>query len=217
MNDMHSLGRLIAEAQERNGWSLRDLAARAEREGYDMSHTSFARLKSTPVTSIKGENITMLALVLKVPVTHVATAALESMGVQLNSALQPSVLDVVQDSPDLSTYDQELLTALLRVMVERRRTDPHAEDDQQDHEQPPARERSTTAGRRGAAGGDAGAGQKTAALAGVPAPLDGVLPEDLDLAAHPNFELTRDRQDRVWGDVGEENQDHEDHDQEEGA
>ena len=213
MNDMHSLGRLIAEAQERNGWSLRDLAARAEREGYDMSHTSFARLKSTPVTSIKGENITMLALVLRVPVTHVATAALESMGVQLNSALQPSVLDVVQDSPDLSTYDQELLTALLRVMVERRRTDPHAEDDQQDHEhheQPPARERSTAAGRRGAAGGDAGAGQKTAALAGVPADEDAaVRPEDLDLAAHPYMELSRDRQDAVWGDVGEENQDHE--------
>ncbi|MFK4072015.1 hypothetical protein, partial [Streptomyces sp. NPDC029674] len=110
MNDMHSLGRLIASAQERNGWSLRDLAARAERAGYDMSHTSFARLKSTPVTSIKGENITMLALVLKVPVAHVATAALESMGVELDSALHPSVLDVVQESPDLSTYDQELLT-----------------------------------------------------------------------------------------------------------
>lgn len=209
MNDMHSLGRLIAEAQERNGWSLRDLAARAEREGYDMSHTSFARLKSTPVTSIKGENITMLALVLKVPVTHVATAALESMGVQLNSALQPSVLDVVQDSPDLSTYDQELLTALLRVMVERRRTDPHAEDDQQDHEQPPARKRGTAAGgRRGAAGGGAGAGQKTAVPAGVPADGDaGVRPEDLDLAAHPYMELTRDRQDAAWGDVGEESQD----------
>ncbi|MHD0175285.1 hypothetical protein ACNQUF_12515, partial [Corynebacterium diphtheriae] len=66
MNDVHSLGRLIASAQERNGWSLRDLAARVEHAGYDMSHTSFARLKSTPVTSIKGENITMLALVLKV-------------------------------------------------------------------------------------------------------------------------------------------------------
>ncbi|MBD4504546.1 hypothetical protein GUG79_25875, partial [Xanthomonas citri pv. citri] len=89
----HSLGLLIASAQERNGWSLRDLAARADRAGYDLSHASFARLKSTPVTSIKGENITMLALVLKVPVAHVATAALESMGVELDSALHPSVLD----------------------------------------------------------------------------------------------------------------------------
>ena len=32
---------------------------------------------------------------------------------------------------------------------------------------------------------------------------------DFDLAAHPDFELTRDRQDREWGDVGEESQDHE--------
>ena len=141
MNDMHSLGRLIASAQERNGWSLRDLAARAERAGYDMSHTSFARLKSTPVTSIKGENITMLALVLKVPVAHVAhvahvaTAALESMGVELDSALHPSVLDVVQESPDLSTYDQELLTAVLRVMLGRRRTDHHDEHDRPDQHQ----------------------------------------------------------------------------------
>lgn len=196
MNDMHSLGRLIASAQERNGWSLRDLAARAERAGYDMSHTSFARLKSTPVTSIKGENITMLAIVLKVPVAHVATAALESMGVELDSALHPSVLDVVQESPDLSTYDQELLTAVLRVMLDRRRTDHHDEHDRPDQHQD--RERGT-AERGGARGGDVGAGQKTAA-AGAPA--------DFDLAAHHDFELTRDRQAREWGDVGEENQDH---------
>lgn len=193
MNDMHSLGRLIASVQERNGWSLRDLAARAERAGYDTSHTSFARLKSTPVTSIKGENITMLALVLKVPVDHVATAALESVGVELDSALHPSVLDVVQESTDLSTYDQELLTAVLRVMLDRRRTDHHDEYDHPDRHQD---RECGTAERGGASGGDAGAGQKTA-------------PADFDLAAHPDFELTRDRQAREWGDVGEESQDHE--------
>lgn len=196
MNDMHSVGRLIASAQERNGWSLRDLAARAESAGYDMSHTSFARLKSTPITSIKGENITMLALVLKVPVAHVATAALESMGVELDSALHPSVLDVVQESPDLSTYDQELLTAVLRVMLDRRVTDHHDEHDHADQHQD--RERGT-AERGGARGGDTGAEQKTA-VAGAPA--------GFNLAAHHDFELTRDRQAREWGDVGEENQDH---------
>ncbi|MBY0170244.1 hypothetical protein ACWDYA_13025 [Micrococcus luteus] len=195
MNDMHSLGRLIASAQERNGWSLRDLAARADRAGYDMSHTSFARLKSTPVTSIKGENITMLALVLKVPVAHVATAALESMGVELDSALHPSVLDDVQESPDLSTYDQELLTAVLQVMLDRRRTYHHDEHVHADQHQD--RERGTA--ERGAARcGDAGAEQKTAA-AGAPA--------DFDLAAHADLEPARDRQAREWGDVGEENLD----------
>lgn len=195
MNDVHSLGRLIASAQERNGWSLRDLAARAEHAGYDMSHTSFARLKSTPVTSIKGENITMLALVLKVPVAHVATAALESMGVELDSALHPSILDVVQESPDLSMYDQELLTAVLRVMLDRRRTDQYDEHDHSDQHQD--RERGT-AERGGALGGDPGVEHKTA-VAGALA--------DFDLAAHPDFELTRDRQAREWGDVGEENLD----------
>ena len=39
-------------------------------------------------------------------------------------------------------------------------------------------------------------------------------PSRTDLAAHPDFELTRDRQAREWGDVGEENQDY---DTEEGA
>ena len=34
-------------------------------------------------------------------------------------------------------------------------------------------------------------------------------PSRADLAAHPDFELTRDRQDRERGDVGEENQDYE--------
>ena len=157
-----------APAQERNGWSLSDLAARADRAGYDMSHASFARLKSTPVTSIKGENITMLALVLRVPVAHVVTAALESIGVELDSALHPSVLDVVQESPDLSTYDQELLAAVLRVMLDRRRTDHHDERDHADQDQD--RERGT-AERGGARGGDAGAEQKTAA-ADAPDPGD---------------------------------------------
>ena len=198
MNDMHSLGRLIASAQERNGWSLRDLAARAERAGYDMSHTSFARLKSTPVTSIKGENITMLALVLKVPVAHVATAALESMGVELDSGLHRSVLDVVQESPDLSTYDQELLTAVLRVMLDRRRTDHHYEHDHPDQQQDQDRERDT-AERGGARGGDAGAGQKTA-VAGASAVFD--------LATHPHMSLAADRHDAEFGAAGEENQDY---------
>lgn len=203
MNDMHSLGRLIASAQERNGWSLRDLAARAESAGYDMSHTSFARLKSTQVISIKGENITMLALVLKVPVAHVATAALESMGVELDSALHPSVLDVVQESPDLSTYDQELLTAVLRVMLDRRRTDHHDEHDHADQHQD--RERGS-AERGGAGRRRAGTGEKTPAAAGA---VDMRWPADeLDLAAHPAMPLTRDAQDAAWGDVGEESQDH---------
>ena len=66
----------------------------------------------------------------------------------------------------------------------------HADQDQD-------RERGT-AERGGARGGDAGAEQKTAAADA---------PADFDLAAHPDFELTRDRQAREWGDVGEENQD----------
>lgn len=210
MNDMHSLGRLIADAQDRNGWSLRDLQTRAERKGYEMSHTNFGRLKSNPVTSIKGENITMLAAVLQVPVTTVAAAALESMGVVLSAPLQPSVVDVVQTSPDLTEYDQALLTAMLDVMLGR----PKADDHDHDQHPTPARERAqhddgedaAPAGRRGAGRRDAGPRQKTSAVGQAPA--RSLNPADYDLAAHPPMELTRDRQDREWGDVGEENQDH---------
>lgn len=203
MNDMHALGQLIQEAQDRNGWSLRDLQDRAKRRGFAMSHSNFGRLKSEPVTSIKGENLHMLQQVLKVPMGVVATAALDSMGITTRGTWDASIEDVVRESTELSEYDQELLTAMLRVMLGR--TKGLANHDEQDHEH---RERSTTAGHRGAAGGDAGAGQKTAAPAGAPADGNaGVRPEDLDLAAHPYMELSRDRQDAAWGDVGEENQD----------
>ena len=93
-------------------------------------------------------------------------------------------------SDNLSPKSRAAVIQMLRVLI-----DLESNHDEHDHpDQHQDRERGT-AERGGARGGDAGAGQKTAA-AGAPA--------DFDLAAHPDFELTRDRQAREWGDVGEE-------------
>lgn len=96
-------------------------------------------------------------------------------------------------SDNLSPKSRAAVIQMLRVLI-----DLESNHDEHDHPDQHQDRKRGPAERRGARGGDAGAGQKTAA-AGAPA--------DFDLAAHPDFELTRDRQAREWGDVGEESQD----------
>lgn len=193
MNDMHALGRLIQDAQDRNEWSLRDLQERATARGYRMSHTNFGRLKTEPVLSVKGENISMLAQVLRVRVSTVVEAVLESMDLPYSGPSSPSVLDAVLQSNEISEYDQELLVAQLRVMLGRQKAGTHgAHHEHHQHDEHPA------AGERRVAG----AGQKTGGRYPVPA--------DFDLAAHPPMTMARDAQDAEFEQLGEENQDVED-------
>lgn len=105
--------------------------------------------------------------------------------------------------------DDQLLAEVRRRM----RTDHHDEHNRPDQHQDRERAQHDTggedaapAGRRGTGRRDAGPRQKTSAAGQAPA--RSLNPADYDLAAHPPMELTRDRQDREWGDVGEENQDH---------
>lgn len=205
---LKELAQLVLDVQDA---SARQVAERAEKMGHRITRTTISQMRAgTYKSAPKEETLRTLADLAGVPVEVAFHAAgLPVPGPPLADELPPG-------SDNLSPKSRAAVIQLLRVLIDLESShDEHEQQDPEHHEQPPARERSTTAGRRGARSGDAGAGQKTAAPAGAPADEDArVRPEDLDLAAHPYMELSRDRQAREWGDVGEENQDY---DTEEGA
>lgn len=111
---MHRLGQLIQDAQDRNGWSLRELEARAAEHGLEMSHTGFARLKNDELTQLRGSTIRLLAVVLGVGEYTIAQAALESMGVSLPT--DHSVESAIEQAPGISQRDRKILLSTLEVM-----------------------------------------------------------------------------------------------------
>ena len=183
---LKELAQLVFDMQ---GTSARQVAQRAEKRGYRLTHTTINQMRAGTYKSVpKEETLRALADLAGVSVeTAFHAAGLPVPGPPLADELPPG-------SDNLSPKSRAAVIQMLRVLI-----DLESNHDEHDHpDQHQDRERGTTE-RGGARGGDAGAGQKTAA-AGAPA--------DFDLAAHPDFELTRDRQAREWGDVGEENQDH---------
>ncbi|MFK0082754.1 hypothetical protein [Glutamicibacter sp. NPDC090743] len=115
MNELHPLGRLIQAAQDREGWSTRDMERVAERNGYSMKHSNFSRLKIEPVVAIKASQIQVLASVLGVSEQAVAYAAVASMGVQMD-AQDASLENSLRYSTDLSVRDQRLVLSLVSAM-----------------------------------------------------------------------------------------------------
>ena len=182
---LKELAQLVFDMQ---GTSARQVAQRAEKRGYRLTHTTINQMRAGTYKSVpKEETLRALADLAGVSVeTAFHAAGLPVPGPPLADELPPG-------SDNLSPKSRAAVIQMLRVLI-----DLESNHDEHDHpDQHQDRERGT-AERGGARGGDAGAGQKTA-VAGAPA--------DFDLAAHPDFELTRDRQAREWGDVGEESQD----------
>ncbi|GGJ74590.1 hypothetical protein GCM10007173_36970 [Glutamicibacter ardleyensis] len=104
---------------DRNSWSLRALSSRADSLGFKMSHSNFGRLKDEPVSSMKGETIKMLARVLKVSETRVASAVLASMGITPGSDDdQQGLVDFVRTSSEVSARDQRILLSVIDAMRE---------------------------------------------------------------------------------------------------
>ncbi|MFM9430027.1 hypothetical protein [Arthrobacter sp. MP_2.3] len=115
MNKHHPLGELIQSAQDKNGWSVRDLQRRAEEYGFEMKHSNFSRLKLHEVVTVKGDVIRMLAKVLALPESMVARAALASMGIDL-SATDSTVDEAVRTSTEFSERDRNIIQAVVDVM-----------------------------------------------------------------------------------------------------
>ncbi|WP_345473697.1 hypothetical protein QMQ05_05620 [Glutamicibacter ectropisis] len=212
MNELHPLGKLIQAAQDREGWSTRDLERAAERKGHSMKHSNFSRLKIEPVIAIKASQIQVLASVLGVTEQAVAMAAIESMGVRLDST-SASLEDSLRNTTDLSNRDQRLILSLAAAM----RDTGSGSIGQHDNPRP----NNDTAPRLRAVAptSDTRPGQKT----GVPDDLELALDEhgvqqlhgddatsharpEQSLAAHHAFETERQKFERLHGERGEENQ-----------
>lgn len=182
---LQELAQLVLDVQ---GTSARQVALRAEAKGLKLTDTTLNQMKSGSYKFVpREETLRALAHLAGVSVeTAFHAAGLPVPGPPLADELPPG-------SDNLSPKSRAAVIQMLRVLI-----DLESNHDAHDHPDQHQDRKRGTAERGGARGGDAGAGQKTA-VAGAPA--------DFDLAAHPDFELTRDRQDREWGDIGEESQD----------
>lgn len=201
VNELHPLGRLIQAAQDREGWSTRDMERVAERNGYSMKHSNFSRLKIEPVVAIKASQIQVLASVLGVSEQAVANAAVASMGVQM-SGQTATLEDSLRYSTDLSVRDQRLILSLVSAM----RNDESGSNGQSDS----ADNNATPRLRAVAPAGDARPGQKTEPDYGI-TELHGdearniPVPPRGRLAAHPKVKTKREQHDEETG----ERDDHE--------
>ncbi|MFJ7748671.1 hypothetical protein ACIQXM_01795 [Arthrobacter sp. NPDC097144] len=116
MNSKHPLGQLIEKVQQDNGWSDRDLAARAQSMELDLGKSNWSRLKNQPILTFKPSHIKGLALVLKQTETTVARAALASMGIDLEGYQDGDVKAAVRNNAELSARDKRVLLAVYREL-----------------------------------------------------------------------------------------------------
>jgi len=207
VNELHPLGRLIQAAQDREGWSTRDMEKVAERNGYSMKHSNFSRLKIEPVVAIKASQIQVLASVLGVSEQAVAYAAVASMGVQMDSQ-DASLEDSLRYSTDLSVRDQRLVLSLVSAMQDAESGNNGQRNQHQTN--------NTSALRAVAPASDPSSGQKTGSgnevieLHGGEA-RDIPVPPREKLAAHPRVKTKREQLDEETGD--EESQLHDNNDE----
>lgn len=191
VNELHPLGRLIQAAQDREGWSTRDMERVAERNGYSMKHSNFSRLKIEPVVAIKASQIQVLASVLGVSEQAVAYAAVASMGVQMD-AQDASLENSLRYSTDLSVRDQRLVLSLVAAM--------HDAESGTDGQRSQSQASETSALRAMAPEGDPRPGQKTESEYGI-TELHGdearniPVPPRERLAAHPKVKTKREQLD----------------------
>ncbi|QEP08768.1 hypothetical protein [Glutamicibacter sp. ZJUTW] len=205
MNELHPLGKLIQAAQDREGWSTRDLERAAERKGHSMKHSNFSRLKIEPVIAIKASQIQVLASVLGVSEQAVAMAAIESMGVQLDST-SASLEDSLRNTTDLSNRDQRLILSLAAAMRDTGSGSIGQDDSPRPDNDTPPRLRAV------APTSNTRPGQKTETDYGI-TELHGdearniSVPPREQLAAHPKVKTRREQLDEETSEHHVENQD----------
>ncbi len=115
MNNRHPLGQLIRSIQEAEGWSDRDLEARAVgKQGLGKSNLS--KIKNHPISALKGSVIKGLSELLQVPESLIAKAALESMDISLSSPPAKTLEDAVRNEPELTAKERRILLAVVSEM-----------------------------------------------------------------------------------------------------
>ena len=205
MNQLHPLGKLIQEAQDKYGWSTRDLERQADNHGYSMKHSNFSRLKLDPVVAIKATQIEVLSKVLRRTPRAVADAAIASMGVDPHDSAI-NLEDAVRSSNDLSMRDRRILLSVIDAM----RDDESGTNDQQDSPADPDNNNPTL--RAVASTSNPRTGQKNEVEEyGITeihgdATKDYPVPPIESLAAHPKTKTTRELLDEETSERDVDNQ-----------
>lgn len=119
MNALHPLSSLIQSIEDGQGWTDRELSRRISTLGHQMSHSYIGKLKNHPIQSVTASMVQALAAGLGVSETVVATAALESMGVHIDTSREAGLDVAISTEASLTDRDKRLL----RTVVKEMRTD----------------------------------------------------------------------------------------------
>lgn len=106
----HALGRLIDEAADSQGLTMREVARRSTLAGYPMSPQNLSRIRRDPVVSIAVGMVRAIAAGLAVPAESVVAAAAASMGVVAAKATPESAIAA---DPSLTTAQRRALLGTL--------------------------------------------------------------------------------------------------------
>ncbi|PBB08443.1 hypothetical protein CKW39_08760 [Kocuria sp. WRN011] len=115
MNTSKTLGTLIQERKNSNGWSFRDLENRSPK-GAGLNKSRWGELLRDEVKTFNGEQLRGIAEALSVPAHVVGRAALASMGLPEGGTTARTVEDVVRTDYNLSEHDRRILLAVLTAM-----------------------------------------------------------------------------------------------------
>lgn len=116
MNALHPLGQLIQSVEDSKGWTMREIARRAERAKVPLSNAYLGKLKRQGIRSITIETIHALSVGLDVSERVVALAAVESMGVHDVNPFEEGAAVAIARDPSLSERDRRVLLAAVREM-----------------------------------------------------------------------------------------------------
>lgn len=146
MNAPHPLSRLIQSIEDGQGWTDREVSRRIEVAGHKMSHSYIGKLKNHPIQSVTASMVQTLAIGLRVPETVVAKAAMESMGVHIDTSSSAGLDVAIANEPSLTDYDKRLLRSVVKEMRtdgEERRDNSTSEPDREGVPDQPQRDGAT--------------------------------------------------------------------------
>lgn len=147
MNAPHPLSRLIQSVEDGQGWTDREVSRRIEVAGHKMSHSYIGKLKNHPIQSVTASMVQTLAIGLRVPETVVAKAAMESMGVHIDTSSSAGLDVAIANEPSLTDYDKRLLRSVVKEMRtdgEERRDNSTSEPDREGVPDQPQRDGATS-------------------------------------------------------------------------
>lgn len=116
MNAPHPLSHLIQSIEDGQGWTDRELSRRINNAGHAMSHSYIGKLKNHPIQSVTAPMVRALAAGLGISETVVAIAALESMGVHIDTSREAGLDVAISTENSLTDYDKRLLRAVVKEM-----------------------------------------------------------------------------------------------------